>query len=33
MKEVKSYEDLKKEFMIYKVLPMASQKIVESNRF
>ena len=33
MKEVKSYEDLKKEFMIYKVLPMASQKIVNPTDF
>ena len=33
MKEVKSYEDLKKEFMIYKVLPMASEKIVNPTDF
>ena len=33
MKEIKSYEDLKEEFMIYKVLPMESQKIVNAKDF
>ena len=33
MKEIKSYEDLKEEFMIYHVLPMQSQKLVEAKDF
>ena len=33
MKEIKSYEDLKEEFMFYKVLPMQSQKLVEAKDF
>ena len=31
MKEIKSYEDLKKEFIFYRALPMAARKFIDTK--
>ena len=33
MKELKSYEDLKKEFIFYRALPMAARKFIDTKDF